>query len=196
MKDIGLTKDSEKNIDFQIISKVKLSSNQISNDTISKEDFQLIFLSLNQLPFWNQLRQEIFEIIEERFIKQVIEKGFKKSEHKLIIQDNYSEFSEFFQRKLRYFLTELVKQGKLNHLIDEFNLEIKKEITFNIDNYKKKKQKFSRKDNLIKIINKQLEQIILKKFSYDTAKFLLMENSFLEVFANFIDEFIYYLLVF
>jgi len=191
-----VSKDNEEINDEQIISKIELSDKQISNESISKEDFQLIFLSLYQLPFWNQLRKKIFEIIEERFIQQVIEKGFKKSEHKLIIQNNYSEFSKFFQSKLRYFLADLVKLGKLNPLIKEYNLETKKEITFNIDNYMNMKQKSSEKDNLVKIINKHLEQKILEKFSFNTAKYLLTENSFLEIFVNFIDEFIYYLLVF
>lgn len=182
---------------YQIIAKIELLSNdQTNNKIVKKITLQPIYFDLNQLPFWNLFRQKIFEIIEKRFIQQVIEKGIKKQEHKIIIQNNYDEFVRFFQRKFRYFLLTLVKRDELNQLIGEFNQIVIKEIAFNLDNYKKKKSELTQINNLIKIINKQLKHTILNDFSYNVAKFILTEKNYLEELVKNFDEFIYYLIVF
>ncbi|MHA1213559.1 MAG: hypothetical protein ACTSSH_14010, partial [Candidatus Heimdallarchaeota archaeon] len=71
-------------------------------------DFSIEYRKLPELPSWNQIRQKIFDFIESNFIKPILESGMKKPTHKTLIQNNYSGFTDFFYRKLRYFLVELV----------------------------------------------------------------------------------------
>ena len=67
---------------------------------------------------WNSVRDEIFKIIHDKFIKIAIEKGLKEHRKKLI-QNNQSYFIDFMKRKNRYLLSEIIKEESLKKYLGE-----------------------------------------------------------------------------
>lgn len=68
--------------------------------------------SITNYAYWHSIRESIFELIDEQLIQIAIERGLKPHRQKLI-RDNYSYFQNFMQQKIRYMLTDLLKDDEV-----------------------------------------------------------------------------------
>jgi len=84
------------------------------NDT-SKEAF-----SITNYDYWNTIRESIFEIIDQQLIQIALEKGLKPHRQKLI-RENYNYFQNFMRQKIRYMLTEFLKNDEVKIKLRSIN---------------------------------------------------------------------------
>lgn len=163
---------------------------------ISLQDANInhIYQQPEVLTNWNVIRENLFNHIEDKLLKQIMEKGLKKPYHKELIQNNYGDFNRFFERKIRYLITHYNKQGKFNDLILNFNVQLQKEIELNIDNLVQS-TKNEMKARILNI-NKQIKYMLENDFVDLLYGFLIKDRDFLDNILNYISEFIYYLVMF
>ena len=83
-------------------------------------------LFLESYKNWNLVREATYNIIYEDFIKLVLEKGLKEH-RKALIRNNQNYFTDFMKRKIRYFISELIKKEDIKKSLDEMYSKYKKE---------------------------------------------------------------------
>ena len=95
---------------------------------LSKKEKDTILQSfkITNYTYWYTIRESIFEIIDEQLIQIAIERGLKPHRQKLI-RDNYSYFQNFMQQKVRYMLTDLLKNEEVKDKLRLINKESKTE---------------------------------------------------------------------
>jgi len=132
--------------------------NEQKNNSQSKE-------SIKQ---WNNIRELVFQEINEKFIKIALEKGLKEP-RRLLIQNNYSYFEDFMKRKIRYLISEMTKDKEISNSIDEIGKKCREE----------KKEENSSYD-LINFL----------------TRIILTNNEYKQQILDYIQEFLTFLIVF
>ena len=82
--------------------------------------------TITNYTYWHAIRESIFEIIDEQLIQIAIERGLKPHRQKLI-RDNYNYFQNFMQQKVRYMLTDLLKNEEVKDKLRLINTKSKTE---------------------------------------------------------------------
>ncbi len=168
---------------------------KLIQDIISM-DFFLKYKLLKEIPVWNQMREDTFQIIESEFLQTIIEKGLKKETHKEIIQNNYDDYQRFFQRKIRYLISELEFDARFDEFITKFNDELLKEILLNIETEKEKLVDLDYLSHFISRVNDQLSHSFVKFFSRKIAVFMTSHEPYRKLLLDYFTEFFHYLVVF
>ncbi|NHJ85302.1 MAG: hypothetical protein FK734_07555 [Asgard group archaeon] len=165
-----------------------------SKEEIEK-NYHLLFCPLYKLSFWNSFRLSLIDRIEKEFFQMVIEKGLQKETHRTLIHNNYPEFKRFIERKLRYLLNDLVKQHFFDSTITAFNQSILAEIKFNIKQ-KNSINKNQKQENLIEIINSEIKNQIKNNLALQMLQEIFANDNLKLKIANYVSEFINYLIIF
>ncbi|MHA1212581.1 MAG: hypothetical protein ACTSSH_08975, partial [Candidatus Heimdallarchaeota archaeon] len=126
----------------------------------------------------------------------ILESGMKKPTHKTLIQNNYSGFTDFFYRKLRYFLVELVNDKSLSAVLENYTSALKDEIDMNVKTKKDHQKTQVEIDNFLEIINSQIEHSLITRLPELVGTFILKTKKYREMLGNYFNEYIHFLIVF
>ena len=168
----------------------KMSQNIISTEFFS--EFKLI----KDIPVWNQMRENAFKIVEEEFLQTIIQKGLTKETHKQIIQNNHDDYIRFFQRKIRYLISDLANDERFEDQIVKFNEELKEEILLNIKSEEKNLLDSQKLSDFLATINNHISLSFVKFFSRKAAVFLTSKEPYRQNILDYFNEFFQYLIVF
>ena len=168
----------------------KMSQNIISTEFFS--EFKLI----KDIPVWNQMRENAFKIVEEEFLQTIIQKGLTKETHKQIIQNNHDDYIRFFQRKIRYLISDLANDERFEEHFIKFNEELKEEILLNIKSEEKNILDSQKLSDFLVTINNHLSLSFIKFFSRKAAVFLTSKEPYRQKILDYFNEFFQYLIVF
>ncbi len=168
----------------------KMSQNIISTEFFS--EFKLI----KDIPVWNQMRENAFKIVEEEFLQTIIQKGLTKETHKQIIQNNHDDYIRFFQRKIRYLISDLANDERFEEHFIKFNEELKEEILLNIKSEEKNILDSQKLSDFLVTINNHLSLSFVKFFSRKAAVFLTSKEPYRQKILDYFNEFFQYLIVF
>ncbi|MCK5183853.1 MAG: hypothetical protein KAQ95_06075, partial [Candidatus Heimdallarchaeota archaeon] len=168
----------------------KMSQNIISTEFFS--EFKLI----KDIPVWNQMRENAFKIVEEEFPQTIIQKGLTKETHKQIIQNNHDDYIRFFQRKIRYLISDLANDERFEEHFIKFNEELKEEILLNIKSEEKNILDSQKLSDFLVTINNHLSLSFVKFFSRKAAVFLTSKEPYRQKILDYFNEFFQYLIVF
>lgn len=171
------------------------SLQKMSQDIISTEFFSE-FKLIKNIPVWNQMRENAFKIIEEEFLQTIIQKGLTKETHKQIIQNNHDDYIRFFQRKIRYLISDLANDERFEEHIVKFNEELKEEILLNIKSEEKNLLDSQKLSDFLVTINNHLSLSFVKFFSRKAAVFLTSKEPYRQKILDYFNEFFQYLIVF
>ena len=171
------------------------SLQKMSQDIISTEFFSE-FKIIKAIPVWNQMRENAFKIIEEEFLQTIIQKGLTKETHKQIIQNNHDDYIRFFQRKIRYLISDLANDERFEEHIVKFNEELKGEILLNIKSEEKNLLDSQKLSDFLATINNHISLSYVKFFSRKTAVFLTSKEPYRQKILDYFNEFFQYLIVF
>lgn len=171
------------------------SLQKMSQDIISTEFFSE-FKLMKEIPVWNQMRENAFKIVEEEFLQTIIQKGLTKETHKQIIQNNHDDYIRFFQRKIRYLISDLANDERFVELIAKFNEELKEEILLNIKSEEKNLLDSQKLSDFLATINNHISLSFVKFFSRKAAVFLTSKEPYRQKILDYFNEFFQYLIVF
>lgn len=171
------------------------SLQKMSQDIISTEFFSE-FKLIKAIPVWNQMRENAFKIIEEEFLQTIIQKGLTKETHKQIIQNNHDDYIRFFQRKIRYLISDLANDERFEEHIVKFNEELKEEILLNIKSEEKNLLDSQKLSDFLATINNHISLSYVKFFSRKAAVFLTSKEPYRQNILDYFNEFFQYLIVF
>lgn len=171
------------------------SLQKMSQDIISTEFF-FEFKLMKDIPVWNQMRENAFKIVEEEFLQTIIQKGLTKETHKQIIQNNHDDYIRFFQRKIRYLISDLANDERFEDQIVKFNEELKEEILLNIKSEEKNILDSQKLSDFLVTINNHLSLSFVKLFSRKAAVFLTSKEPYRQKILDYFNEFFQYLIVF
>lgn len=166
------------------------------NQKFSKLEFFSEYKSIKEFPTWNQMRENTFKIIEEEFLQSIIEKGLKKETHKQIIQNNHDDYLRFFQRKIRYLISDLSSDVRFNEFNTKFNDELMGEVLMNLKSDKEKLLDSQKLSDFLLTINDQISLSYVKFFSRKIAVFLTSQEPYRKKILEYFTEFLHYLVVF
>jgi len=144
---------------------------RMTQDIISTE-FYSEFKSIKEIPVWNQMRENAFKIIEEEFLQTIVQKGLTKETHKQLLQNNYTDYIHFFQRKIRYLISDLINDERFEEHIIKFNEELMGEILLNIKSEEKNLLDSQKLSDFLLTINNHISLSYVKFFSRKAAVFL------------------------
>ncbi|NHJ33097.1 MAG: hypothetical protein FK732_09545 [Asgard group archaeon] len=159
-------------------------------------DFFSEYKSIKEIPVWNQMRENTFKIIEEEFLQTIIKKGLKKETHKEIIQNNHDDYIRFFQRKIRYLISDLTFDARFNEHITNFNGEMMSEILLNLETEKEILLDSLNLSDFINKVNNNISLTYVKFFSRKIAVFLTSKEPYRTIILDYFREFFHYLVVF
>ncbi len=168
---------------------------KISQISTSSEFFTE-FKKLKEIPVWNQMREEAFQIIENEFLQTIIEKWLKKETHKEIIKNNHDDYIRFFQRKIRYLISDLEHDARFDEYYEEFNDKIMSEILMNLELEKEKLLDNRNLLDFISRVNNHVSLFFVKFFSRKIAVFLTSNEPYRKIILDYFAEFFNYLIVF
>lgn len=171
------------------------SLQKMNQDIISTEFFSE-FKLIKAIPVWNQMRENAFKIIEEEFLQTIIQKGLTKETHKQIIQNNHDDYIRFFQRKIRYLISDLANDERFEEHIVKFNEELKEEILLNIKSEEKNLLDSQKLSDFLVTINNHISLSFVKFFSRKAAVFLTSKEPYRQKILDYFNEFFQYLIVF
>ncbi|NHJ46387.1 MAG: hypothetical protein FK733_01245 [Asgard group archaeon] len=172
-----------------IISDICLINN--SEEVSVRVNYEL----LPKISYYNSIRMKIIDLLEEEFIQPVIERGIQKEHQRLLLQNNRSEFRQFIERKLRYWLNELCQSIELESTIENYNQELLLEIESNSKKINVTAEE-SEQYQLINIINNHITSANQSLLPNKISSFLLSKNKYKEMILGFFNEFLKYLIVF
>jgi len=168
---------------------------KMTQDIISAEFFSEYEIIKN-IPVWNQMRENAFKIIEEEFLQTILQKGLTKETHKEIIKNNHDEYIRFFQRKIRYLISDLINDERFEEHITKFNEELIEEIHLNIKSEEKNLLDSQKLADLLLTINNHISLFYVKFFSRKAAVFLTSKEPYRQNILDYFAEFFHYLIVF
>ena len=168
---------------------------RMTQDIISTE-FYSEFKSIKEIPVWNQMRENAFKIIEEEFLQTIVQKGLTKETHKQLLQNNYTDYIHFFQRKIRYLISDLTFDVRFEQYIAKFNEEMNEEILLNLENVKKNLPDSRKFADFLETTNKHISLSFGKFFSRKIAVFLTSKEPYRKNILDYFAEFFHYLVVF
>jgi hypothetical protein len=142
------------------------------------------------------MREETFRIIESEFLQIIIEKGLKKETHKEVIHSNHDDYIRFFQRKIRYLISELEFDVRFDEFKSKFNDELQGEILLNIEIEKEKLADLDYVLTFVSRVNDQISNSFIKFFSRKMAVFLTSNEPYRKLILDYFTEFFHYLVVF
>ncbi len=184
---------------YRILSIQKNQDNSLlkrmTQDIISTEFFSE-YESIKEIPVWNQMRENAFKIIEEEFLQTIIQKGLAKETHKQIIQSNYDDYIRFFQRKIRYLISDIINDERFKEHITKFNEELLEEILLNLKSEEKNLLDSQKLADFLRTINNHISLSFIKFFSRKAAFFLTSKEPYRQNILDYFKEFLQYLIVF
>jgi hypothetical protein len=173
----------------KIISKIIIIETQV------EENIEIHFDLVPNLANYNALRLKIIEIINQKFIQPVIDRGLKKEQHKMLFQNNRSEFKSYIEQKLRYWLTDLINEATFSQVFLEYNNSLFLEIENNTKMVMTTADE-DKKNLLFKTINDHIlfsnKTILTEKITEE----ILSNNELKEEILEFFNEFLKYLVIF
>ncbi len=154
------------------------------------------YKSIKKIPVWNQMREDAYRIIEEEFLQTIIEKGLTKETHKQIIQNNHGDYVRFFQRKIRYLISDLTADERLEEHIIKFNDEMIEEILMNLKSEEKNLLESQKLFDFLRTIDNHISLSYVRFFSRKIAVFLTSKEPYRQNILDYFNEFFQYLIVF
>jgi hypothetical protein len=184
---------------YRIHSKHRDATNvllKIIPQNFTSTEFYSEYKKLKDIPVWNQMREITFQIIEKEFLQTIIEKGLKKDIHKQLIQNNHDDYVRFFQRKIRYLISDLEHDVRFDEYLTKFNDEIMSEILMNLELEKEKMQDTRHLSDFTSRVNDQISLSYVNFFSRKIAVFLTSKEPYRKIILDYFAEFFHYLVVF
>ncbi len=163
--------------------------------TFQNKIVAIIYKQPGTLSNWNTIREKLFKHIEEKLLKKIVDRGLKKPHHKDLIKNNYSDFSRFFERKIRYLISHYIKLGKFDVIFSDYNSKLEKEIELNLKESIQSENKHEM-ETKISDVNKQIDFIQQNDLVDMLQESLLKDRDFLDNILNYTSEFNYYLVMF
>lgn len=152
--------------------------------------------SIKEIPVWNQMREDAYRIIEEEFLQIIIEKGLTKETHKQIIQNNHGDYVRFFQKKIRYLISDLTADERFEEHIIKFNDEMIEKILMNLKSEEKNLLDSQKLYDFLRTIDNHISLSYVRFFSRKIAVFLTSKEPYRQNILDYFNEFFQYLIVF
>jgi len=195
--------DNDYSNDSKIVMNVELGFGQ----TKTKQDFILyaksmieihkrLFVEINELPNWNKIRFRVFEIIKNRFLSTVIEKGLKKPHYKILIEDNYRYFEEFFRKKVHQIINDVLSKRDNYKILLAENRELLQTIENEYRPQMIVQQSPKALEMLVKTINIKIAHSNLTTLSDALSRIILSSLPIKEQLLKYFNEFLNFLIVF
>lgn len=195
--------DNDYSDDSKIVMKVELDFDQIK----IKHDFILyakslieihkrLFVEINELSNWNKIRFRVFEIIKNRFLSTVIEKGLKKPHYKTLIEDNYGYFEEFFRKKVHQIINDVLSKRDNYKILLAENRQLLQTIENEYRPQMIVQQSPKALEMLVKTINTKIAHSNLTILSDALSRIILSSLPIKEQLLKYFNEFLNFLIVF
>ncbi|MHA1556612.1 MAG: hypothetical protein ACTSPM_06710 [Candidatus Heimdallarchaeota archaeon] len=195
--------DNDYSDDSKIVMNVELDFGQ----TKTKQDFILyakslieihkrLFVEINELPNWNKIRFRVFEIIKNRFLSTVIEKGLKKPQYKTLIENNFSYFEEFFRKKVHQIINEVLSKRDNYKILLTENRQLLQTIENEYRPQMIVQQSSKALEMLVKTINTKIAHSNLTTLSDALSSIILSSLPIKEQLLKYFNEFLNFLIVF